>query len=84
MAQPPSGTIARFLIDHTGQGNIELTDDDIEAADLDEAKKEILRSRNFAEVRNEVQKEAEGEGAQAWVIAAHPQAWVIASVAWFR
>jgi hypothetical protein len=81
MALPPSGTIARFLVDHAYQGKTELTDDDIDAARLDEAKKEILRSRNFDEVRREVKKEAEKEGAEPWFIAPHPEAWVMA---WFR
>lgn len=80
MAQPPSGTIARFLVDHAYEGT-EFTDDDIDAAKLDEAKKEILRSRNFDEVRREVKKEAEDAGAEPWFIAPHPEAWVMA---WFR
>lgn len=81
MAQPPSGTIARFLVDHAYEGKTGLTDDDIEAADLEEAKKQILKSRNFDEVRSEVKKEAEAEGAEPWFIAPHPEAWVMA---WFR
>lgn len=81
MAQPPSGTIARFLVDHTYQGKTKITDDDIDAADLDEEKKAILKSRNFDDVHREVQKEAEEAGAQAWFIAPHGEAWF---VAWFR
>ena len=81
MAQPPPGTIARFLVDHAYQGKTGLTDDDIDAAKLDEDKKEILRSRNFDDVRKEVKKEAEDAGAEPWFIAPHPEAWVMA---WFR
>lgn len=81
MAQPPSGTIARFLVDHAYQGKAEFTDDDIDAAKLDDAKKEILKSRNFDDVRTEVKREAEAEGAEPWFIAPHPEAWVMA---WFR